>query len=89
MGKDHKSMEGPIYENYKAVLDSKSTDETLVRSVCSFVLVSNHIYVAKSKIKIICRHYMQVGSHDTRGVVIHSRGNNMLSLEPFFVILVI
>lgn len=27
-GKD-KSMEDPIYENYKAVLDSKSTDETL------------------------------------------------------------
>ncbi|KAM0061412.1 putative aluminum-activated malate transporter [Helianthus debilis subsp. tardiflorus] len=28
VGKD-KSMEDPIYENYKAVLDSKSTDETL------------------------------------------------------------
>ncbi|KAI3822142.1 hypothetical protein L1987_09724 [Smallanthus sonchifolius] len=26
-----KAIEDPIYENYKAVLDSKSTDETLVR----------------------------------------------------------
>ena len=27
---DIKSSEGPIYKGYKAVLDSKSTDETLV-----------------------------------------------------------
>lgn len=27
------TMEDPIYENYRAVLDSKSTDETLVSSL--------------------------------------------------------
>lgn len=34
-GKERSSLNDPIYKSYKAVLDSKSTDETLVIALCS------------------------------------------------------
>ena len=36
---EDKSLEDPIYKGYKAVLDSKSNDETLVRFVSFFRLI--------------------------------------------------
>jgi len=37
VSRDIKSSEGPIYKGYRAVLDSKSTDETLVSYQCYFI----------------------------------------------------
>lgn len=81
--KQERSSEDPIYKGYKAVLDSKSTDETLVSSLlvslmyylnlalqyCLWLIVTINF--------VLCRHYMQVGSQGIRGTVTDFRGSNM------------
>jgi len=72
-----------IYKGYKAVLDSKSKDETLVTLVTFFLTVKLNI----SKVSVFCdryhksvklnRHCKQVGSQDGQIIGTEFRGGNI------------
>lgn len=81
---EDKSSEDPIYKGYKAVLDSKSVDETLVSFFLPFLPSQNKFQeqfvdavVPNYQHGKPCRHYMLVGSRDTRDIVTNSHGSNM------------
>lgn len=86
-----KSTEDPIYEGYKAVLDSKSFDETMVGtlSVCLKSLASLVLYFYYMHLHYfgdMSRHYMQVGNRGTQGTVTDFHGSSMSNWEMFFAI---
>ena len=80
------SAEDPIYQGYKAVLDSKSFDETMVGTLNSLfeVIVSLICYMKPHNFGDMSRPYMQVGNQDTQGIVTDFHGSNMSNWEMFF-----